>query len=76
MCPNCRREMRIVALINERDVIERILRHLGLGEPSEPSIRVVTARDPPVEEFIETVIEDWLDDDPFPDHEREPVFMA
>ena len=72
LCPNCGRVMRIVALINERDVIERILRHLGLWEPS---VRVVTARDPPVEEFVEPVIEDWLND-PFPDYEQEPVFMV
>jgi hypothetical protein len=30
LCPKCQKEMRIVALIDERDVIERILRHLGL----------------------------------------------
>jgi hypothetical protein len=30
LCPKCSREMRIVALIDEREVIERILRHLGL----------------------------------------------
>ena len=29
-CPKCSREMRIVALIDDREVIERILRHLGL----------------------------------------------
>ena len=65
--------MRIVALINERDVIERILRHLGLWEPS---VRVVTARDPPVEELIESVVEEWLDDDIFPDYDDEPVMAA
>lgn len=73
LCPNCGREMRIVALINERDVIERILRYLGLwsgGSSARP------ARDPPVEESIETVIKDWLDDDPFPDCDDEPVIMA
>ena len=29
-CPKCSREMRIVSLIDQEDVIERILRHLGL----------------------------------------------
>jgi len=29
-CPRCSREMKIISLINEPDVIERILRHLGL----------------------------------------------
>ena len=28
LCPSCSREMRIVALIDDRTVIERILRHL------------------------------------------------
>jgi hypothetical protein len=28
----CSRKMRIVSLIDEEDVIERILRHLGLGQ--------------------------------------------
>ena len=83
LCPNCGREMRIVALITERDVIERILRHLGLWEPS---LRVVTARDPPVEEFVKSIIDPWLacppelerrrDDDLFPDYDDEPVIMA
>ena len=30
LCPKCQKEMRIVSLIDERAVIERILRHLGL----------------------------------------------
>lgn len=30
ICPTYSREMRIVALIDQREVIERILRHLGL----------------------------------------------
>ena len=32
ICPKCSREMRIIALIDDREVIERILRHLGLRE--------------------------------------------
>jgi len=57
LCPKCAREMRIVALINEREVIERILRHPGLWEQG---VRVVPARAPP--ELAERVIEPWLDD--------------
>jgi len=34
LCPNCQHEMRVVALIDEADVIERILRHLGLWVPA------------------------------------------
>ena len=73
LCPNCGREMRIVALINESDVIERILRHLGLWS-ADGSDR--PARDPPVEEFIEAIIEPWLDDDSSLDYDDEPVMMA
>ena len=32
LCPQCHKEMRIIALIDEATVIERILRHLGLCE--------------------------------------------
>jgi len=68
LCPHCQHEMRIVALIDEAAVIERILRHLGLWEAG---VRVDAARDPP--EPVEPVIELWLDD-PFPDYDNEPVF--
>jgi len=43
ICPHCQHEMRIVALIDEAAVIERILRHLGLWEAG---VRVDAARDP------------------------------
>ena len=61
--------MRIVSLINERDVIERILRHLGLWEQG---VRVLPARAPP--EIVDRVIEP-CSDDPFPDYDTEPVMM-
>ena len=70
LCTKCAREMRIVALINERDVIERILRHLGLWEQG---VRVLPARAPP--ELAERVIEPWLDD-PFPDYDTDPVYLS
>ena len=59
--------MRIVALIDEREVIERILRHLELWEQG---VRVTPARAPPTSG--ECVVEPCYDD-PFPDHEPEPV---
>ena len=47
-CPKCSREMRIVSLIDEEDVIERILRHLGLWtHRKRPSIRGSTNPSPP-----------------------------
>jgi len=69
LCPKYRKEMRIVSLINERDVIERILRHMGLWEQG---VRVLPARAPP--EVAEWVIEPCYDD-PFPDYDTEPVMM-
>ena len=69
LCPKCQKEMRIVSLIDERDVIERILRHIGLWEQG---VRVLPARAPP--EVAEWVIEPCYDD-PFPDYDTEPVMM-
>jgi len=65
LCPICSREMRIVALLDDRDVIERILRHLGLWEQG---VRVHTGADPPAEYTVEP----WLED-PFPDYDTEPI---
>ena len=61
----CSREMRIVSLIDEEDVIERILRHLGLWQEGGC---VHSGTDPPGE----TTLDPWLDD-PFPDYDTEPV---
>ena len=80
ICPKCSREMRIVALIDDRQVISRILRHLGLWKQG---VRVSPARAPPA--IADRVIEPWLDDlpavsathslqaGPFPDYDTEPV---
>ena len=80
LCPKCSREMRIVALIDDRKVIARILRHLGLWSQG---VRISPARAPP--EIVDRVIppsplgyggqaEPWLDD-PFPDYDTEPIMM-
>jgi hypothetical protein len=53
--------MRIVSLIDEEDVIERILRHLGLWQEG---VRVHSGTDP----RGETTLDPWLDH-PFPDYE-------
>ena len=47
------------------DVIERILRHLGLWQEG---VRVHSGTDPPGE----TTLDPWLDD-PFPDYDTEPA---
>lgn len=62
--------MWIVALIDDRAMLERILRHLGLWEQG---VRGFPARAPP--EPADRVIEHCLDD-PLPDSDSEPVMYA
>ena len=69
LCPRCQKEMRIVALIDERAVIERILRHMGLWAQG---VRVSPSTGPPEPVSGERIIEPWLDD-PFPDYDTEPA---
>jgi hypothetical protein len=64
--PKSLREMRIVSLINEEDVIERILRHLGLWQRGACAFRHRPAR--------RNDLDPWLDD-PFPDYDTEPVLI-
>ena len=61
-CPNCGGEMKIIALIDERAVIEKILRHLGLW------VGYGASRAPPDKTGQGYVIEP-VEDDPFPDYE-------
>jgi len=51
-------------------------RGLGLRFLFYARVHPPEGRPDPGQEFIETVIEDWLDDDPFPDCDEEPVTMA
>ena len=72
ICPTCQREMRIVSLIDERDVIEKMLKCLGLWEQG---VRVKPNRhsgtDPPNGDWVYEPI----DHDPFPDYDTEPVLF-
>ena len=61
-CPNCGGEMKIIALIDERAVIEKILRHLGLW------VGYGASRAPPDETGQGYFIEQ-LEEDPFPDYD-------
>ena len=76
LCPNCHHKMRIIALINESDVVERILRHLRLWNKG---VRVLPERAPP--KLVERILEPWLEVEdppgwnPFPDYDTEPVMM-
>ncbi len=64
LCPKCQKEMRIVALIDEREVIERILRHLGLWQQG---VRVIPGPDPPGDWVIEPCLDETL-----PDYDTDP----
>ena len=73
LCPQCHHEMRIVSLINYAQIIERILRHVGMwaSELWINGVRMAPSTGPPVTETIERgqlVIEPWLDA-PMPDYD-------
>ena len=72
LCPQCHHEMRIVLLINDAQIVERILRHVGLwvDEVCNHGVRISPSTGPPTMGIIERdqlVIEPWLDD-PLPDY--------
>ena len=46
-CPKCQGEMRIISFIDQPDVIQKILQHLGLWEESHAP----PGTDPPVKEI-------------------------
>jgi len=80
LCPQCQYEMRIVSLINDAQIIERILRHVGMwvNEVCNHGFRILPSTGPPVGESVaaariidrgQLVIEPWLDD-PMPDYDR------
>ena len=61
-CPVCGQAMRVIAVIDQKEVIEKILRHLGLWSVPNPT----PARSPP---------QDWVqepcqDVDPMPDYQN------
>ena len=73
LCPKCNHEMRIVSLINDAQVIERILRHVGIwvNELCNHGRRVAPSTGSPATGIIERgqlVIEPWTDD-PMPDYD-------
>jgi hypothetical protein len=68
--------MRIVSLINDAQIVERILRHVGLwvDEVCNHGVRISPSTGPPTMGIIERgqlVIEPWLDD-PMPDYDCNP----
>jgi hypothetical protein len=68
-CPRCGHEMKIISLINDPDVIEGILRHLGLwNQQGDPSGRKTKAP-----EHGPVVIEDF--DDGWPGYEEPAIIV-
>jgi hypothetical protein len=68
--------MRPVSLINDAQIVERILRHVGLwvDEVCNHGVRISPSTGPPTMGIIERgqlVIEPWLDD-PMPDYDCNP----
>ncbi len=84
ICSHCGAEMKLIALLDDPVVVERILRHLKLWpEQAEPacmpgrslSAKAGLSRAPPTippPKVGERVIEPHYDD-PFPDYDTEPV---
>ena len=59
LCPQCHHEMRIVSLINDAQIIERILLHVGSGgvdqwvdEVCNHGVRIAPSTGPPVEKSV------------------------
>ena len=69
ICPHCGAEMKLIALVDDDEVIEKILRHLGLWpEQTEPDCLSRAPPDTPPPDGIEPFF-----DDPFPDYDTEAV---
>ena len=66
---HCGAEMRLIALIDDQSVIEKILRHLKLWP--EQTAPACSSRAPPPDGG-ERIVELCFDD-PFPDYDTEPV---
>jgi hypothetical protein len=69
ICPHCGAEMKLIALIDDRSVIEKILRHLKLW-PEQTALACLSRAPPPT--GVDRVIDPFFDD-PFPDDDAEPV---
>jgi hypothetical protein len=54
VCPNCKNEMKIISVIEEEEVIKKILKHLGLWEKK--------ARPPAKTRVAPTRIDTFIDD--------------
>ena len=71
-CAKCRGRMRIIAFIEEPEIVKKILKHLGLWDQNPPYLRRVKARPPPklrpAAERAETLTDDSFFQVPTPDN--------
>ncbi len=72
ICPQCQGEMKMIALIDDAEVISRILKHLGLWPEFHP-VRQPAERErgPPVAETCAVGFRD-----PMPNYDVEPVMVT
>ena len=68
ICPHCGAEMKVIALLDDSVVIEKILRHLKLWPAQTAPASLSRAPPPGDERIVELCF-----DDPFPDYDTEPV---
>ncbi|MSU34761.1 MAG: hypothetical protein EXS36_06540 [Pedosphaera sp.] len=66
-CPECHKTIRIIAVIDNPSVIEKILRHLNLG--CGPA-KFAPARPPPSADTPQPDPQFPIDSDPMPDYEN------
>ena len=71
ICPHCGAEMKLIALIDDDEVIEKILRHLKLW-PEQTALTSLSRAPPRPPDGGERIVELCFDD-PFPDYDTEPV---
>ena len=67
ICPHCQHPLRVMAVIDPRAVIEKILRHLGLWSGTPP---LAPARAPPAADAGPWTRAPFDDVDPMPDYEN------
>jgi hypothetical protein len=78
ICPHCSGEMKLIALIDKRSIIERILRHLGLWQEPEPCRMTGTegARAPPSQSVGTALVYEPDFSQPFPGYDNYEVIYA
>jgi hypothetical protein len=76
ICPHCGAEMKLIALIDDDEGIEKILRHLKQWpQQAEQACLSRAPPDTPPPDGGERIVALCFDD-PFPDYDTEPVYLS